>query len=98
MPLLEFTLDPDRHPHEFVYTNIVKNVTISLPEGVLENLRERARNDKKSLNQWLREVLSREAAEDDGWARAFLELSDELARNEGARIWSREEAYVERLR
>jgi hypothetical protein len=81
-----------------VYTDIVKNVTISLPEQVLEDLRERARAEKKSLNQWLRELLSKEVAHDDGWARSFLELSDELARDNGTRIWDREEAYAERLR
>jgi len=86
------------YPHDLVHTIFVKNVTISLPEAVLENLREQARREKKSLNQWLRELLSKEASEDDGWAQSFLTHSDELARNEGARIWNREDAYAERLR
>jgi len=81
-----------------VYTDFVKNVTISLPEAVLEKLRERARSEKKSLNQWLRELLSKETDQDDGWSRSFLELADELSRDEGTRVWNREDAYAERLR
>jgi hypothetical protein len=76
----------------------VKNVTISLPESVLENLRERARNERKSLNQWLRDLLSKEAEADDGWARTVLELSDEFSVDGGERVWNREEAYAERVR
>jgi len=81
-----------------VYTAFVKNVTISLPDGVLEQLRERARGEKKSLNQWLRELLSKEAETADDWAQSFLALSRELAQNEAPRTWNREEAYAERLR
>ena len=85
-------------PHEFVYTKFVKNVTISLPDGVLEKLRDRAAAEKKSLNQWLRELLSKETEEDDGWSRTLLELSDEISANQGPRVWNREDAYADRLR
>ncbi|MDR3688416.1 MAG: hypothetical protein P4L46_03485 [Fimbriimonas sp.] len=76
----------------------MKNVTISLPEGVLEKLRERASSERKSLNQWLRELLAKEVDADSGWSRSFLELADELARDGGPRTWNREDAYAERLR
>ena len=81
-----------------MYTSFVRNVTISLPDEVLEKLRERASAEKKSLNSWLRELLTKETDEDDGWARSFIALSNELSRNEGPRTWSREDAYGERIR
>jgi len=76
----------------------MKKVTISLPEAVLEQLGERARGENKPLNQWLRELLSKEVGHEDGWAHSFEALANGLARNEGALTWNREEIYSERLR
>jgi len=85
--------------HEFVYTNIVKNVTISLPEGVLEALRLRADSERMSLNAWLRELLSREVQQEStNWSDTFLELSGRLSKPAPEWTWSRDETYAERLR
>jgi hypothetical protein len=81
----------------------VRNVTISLPEATLEALREKAQANGKSLNAWLRELLSREVQADSGWADEVHRLSDRCAEmvreaNPEPWTWSREEIYEERLR
>jgi len=84
--------------HEFVYTCVVKNVTISLPEPVLEGLRARARAEQKSLNAWLRELLSKEVKQSSNWVEEFNRIADAATVTAPEWKWSREETYAERLR
>jgi hypothetical protein len=81
-----------------VYTEFVKNLTISLPEAVLESLREQARAERKSLNAWVRELLSREVQQDSKWAEELNRLSDEIAVHAPTWTWNREDTYAERIR
>ncbi len=85
------------YSHGFVYTWLVKNVTISLPDSVLEALRERASAERKSLNSWLRELLSREVQQGSNWADEFNRLADEIAVKAPEWKWNREDTYAERL-
>jgi hypothetical protein len=80
----------------------VKNLTISLPESTLEALREKAKSNGKSLNAWLRELLSREAIPDTSWLDAMRRSADSCANSvpdagRSAWTWNREEIYEERL-
>jgi hypothetical protein len=81
-----------------VYTYFVKNVTISLPESVLEALRERAAAERKSLNGWLRELLSKEAAQNSNWAEEFNRIAEEISVRTPDWKWSREDTYAKRIR
>ena len=76
-----------------MYTNIVKNVTISLPDEVLETLRDRARADKLSLNAWLRKLLTSEAAADENPAKQILAVAEEIAVYAPKWKWNRDEAH-----
>ncbi len=79
-----------------MYTEFVKNVTISLPESVLEKLRKKAKESNQSLNAWLREVLTQEV-EGDNWAEEYLKLSESTSTTREPWMWNREELYEERL-
>ncbi|MEZ0326586.1 MAG: ribbon-helix-helix protein, CopG family [Fimbriimonas sp.] len=80
----------------------MKNVTISLPDNVLEELRQEAKAEDKSLNAWLREVLSAHASRNTGWFDDLLATVDRVAAIEPAGqaepwTWNREDIYRERL-
>ena len=75
----------------------MKNVTISLPEEVLEALRDRARAQKMSLNAWLRDLLVLEANQTDP-SESFGTFADRVAESTKSYTWRREDAYEERLR
>jgi plasmid stability protein len=81
-----------------VYTMFVRNVTISLPDNVLEALRDRAKNEHKSLNAWLRDLLSKEIQETSPWAEEFNRIADEITVKAPEWKWNREDTYAERIR
>ncbi len=82
---------------KLVYTEFVKNVTISLPEDVLERLRDRAKEADKSLNAWLRDVLSREAGGGQEWFDNLMVTIDQISGPREPWTWNREDIYRERL-
>ncbi len=82
-----------------MYTEFVKNLTITLPEAVLEAVRERAKADRKSMNTWVRELVSREVYLDSRWTEELLRLVDKATVTAPPEWkWNREETYAERLR
>jgi plasmid stability protein len=86
---------------KFVYTLFVKNVTISLPDEVLDKLRQRARESEKSLNAWLRDLLTREVAPADQDWQEFRRIAKEIREEQANRLrpdwkWNREEIYEDR--
>ena len=87
----------DRTLHEAVYTVVVKNVTISLPESVWAALRDRAKDHQKSLNAFIGEVLVRETSGDAAWLRDFEAATEAHSVEAGNWTWSREDTYSDRL-
>jgi hypothetical protein len=81
---------------KFVYTKLVKNVTISLPEEVLEALRQKARDSNKSLNAWLRDFLTSKVEEPEDWFCEYRRVAGQVAAPAEPWTWSREETYEER--
>ncbi len=78
----------------------MRNVTISLPDTVIEALREKAKANGKSLNAWLRELLSREVEPDASWLEEITQISQMCAQSAKTGSnwkWHREEAHEERL-
>ena len=53
----------------FVYTNVVKNVTLTADEELIERARHVARSQHKTLNvafrEWLREYVAQDSASGD---------------------------------
>lgn len=78
-------------------TKLVKNVTISLPEAVWAALRDRAKEDRKSLNAFIGELLTRETSSDATWLRDFEAATE--AHSTYADEWkrSREDTYADRV-
>jgi hypothetical protein len=74
----------------FVYTEIVKNITLSADDSLIEQAREAARNQHTTLNaafrQWLEEFSGRERR-----AREFDALMERLKDYSVDRKFSREE-------
>jgi hypothetical protein len=79
---------------------MMKNVTLSIDDHVLDRARKLAAERGTSVNQMVRDFLSRETgSETEEQYRSRMRLV-ELARNSHRGMtgaWSREEAYAERL-
>jgi hypothetical protein len=73
-----------------VYTDFVKNVTLSAEEHLIERARLRAANEKRTLNAAFREWLQRYAGADTGPAE-FTELMRQLGHVKTTRRFSRDE-------
>jgi hypothetical protein len=71
----------------------VRNVTISLPDHVLDLLRERARNERMSLNAWLRHLLTEEVKNEGDWYAQHEKIADDIATACPSWSWNREEIY-----
>jgi hypothetical protein len=74
-----------------VYTQLVKNVTIALDDGLLSQTREFARAQGKSFNELVSEVLSRTVGDHAGSMAKFFEEADGLDLKLVGPIPSREE-------
>lgn len=83
--------------HYFVYTEFVRNVTISLPEAVWEALRDRAKDHRKSLNAFIGEILARETSGNAAWLRDFEAATESHAVTAQPWEWNREDTYANRL-
>ncbi len=76
----------------------MKNLTVSLPEAVLDRLRVLAAGRKLSVNRFVREVLSDVTKEpDQDWTREHEALLSEIGSRPRDGSWNREEIYKERL-
>ena len=77
----------------------MRNLTVSLPEGVLDRLRVLAAEKKLSVNRFVREVLSDVTAEpNQNWEAEHDALLKEIGSRTREGTWNREEVYAERLR
>ncbi|HEY3940778.1 MAG TPA: hypothetical protein VGL97_25345 [Bryobacteraceae bacterium] len=73
-----------------MYTEIVKNITLSADETLIERGRLRAAREKKTLNSAFREWLERYAGADGG-SKEYKELTKRFAHVKTTRSFSREE-------
>jgi hypothetical protein len=73
-----------------VYTELVKNVTLSADETLIERARLRAAKEKTTLNAAFREWLGRYASVDTG-REQYSELMETLAHVKTRRRFSRQE-------
>ena len=84
--------------HELAYTLIVRNLTVSLPDAILEALRAKARASGKSLNAWVGEVLQREAVVDSTWAEDLSRITAACAEQVRSDWkWNRQDLYENRV-
>jgi predicted transcriptional regulator len=73
-----------------VYTDAVKNITLSADEDLIERARQVAREQHKTLNEMFREWLAQVAGSSDA-AAEYRELMDSLGYVNAGRHFSREE-------
>ena len=75
---------------KLVYTRLVKNVTFSADEDLIEKARAIARVQRRTLNDAFREWLKQFAAS-DGDAQQFHELMERLKHINAGRRFTRDE-------
>lgn len=79
-----------------MYTDFVRNVTISLPEEVLEAHRQKAMEHKMSLNKWLRMQLAESVAiPSSSPTESILSVIREVGPAPKSWSWNRAELYDE---
>jgi plasmid stability protein len=74
----------------------MKNVTLSLPEGILRKARIRAARDGTSVNEVIRKHLEQYASEQDRLDKAIdriMELSEQYGKGRRLKKWTRDELY-----
>lgn len=77
---------------------IVKNLTISIPEALMDRLRLMAAAKKQSVNRFVGDVL-RQAVHEPGsdWGAAHVALFEEIQGLRSDGPWEREEIYRHRV-
>jgi hypothetical protein len=73
-----------------VYTEVVKNITLSAEEELIERARQRAAREKRTLNAAFRDWLQRYAGAETG-RHEYSELMGRLAHVRNSRHLSRDE-------
>ena len=76
-----------------MYTENVRNITISLDESTLERARRYAANNGIGLNELIRKLLNQALEpQQNAWLEEMFDLADQNGwRSDGP--WSREDAY-----
>lgn len=77
-----------------VYTNFVKNITISVDEELWANVREAAANERVSMNSFIRSVLSRTVKRSrDSTGVRLSTLAESMGPAANTWTWNRGEIY-----
>ena len=77
----------------------MRNLTVSLPEGVLDRLRVLAAERKLSVNKFVGEVLRSVTDEPNfDWQADHEALIKEIGARPRVGTWNREEIYADRFR
>jgi hypothetical protein len=72
----------------------VKNLTVSLPEAVIDRLKTMAAKQKMSVNRFVGEVLGEVTSGTTGdWRAAHSALYQEIKGLRSSQDWTREEIY-----
>ena len=76
----------------------MKNVTLSIPENLLEMSRDYAKRHGTSLNEFIRELLRRNVLNEmDGPIDRLLENSEKFAVTTKSWNWDRNEIYDRKI-
>lgn len=76
----------------------MKNLTISLPEGVLDRLRVAAAERKVSMNRFVGDLIRNATGVDESsWVENHRRLHREIGLKLREGTWNREEIYAERI-
>ena len=73
-----------------MYTEYVRNITLSAEEDLIERARLRAAHEKKTLNAAFREWLDRYAGRDNGKSRSMRNSCSRLAHVRSGRHFTRD--------
>lgn len=73
-----------------MYTGIVRNITLSAEEDLIERARLRAASERKTLNAVFREWLDRYAGRETG-GQEYAQLMKQLSHVQNSRRFSRDE-------
>jgi hypothetical protein len=73
-----------------VYTGVVRNITLSAEEDLIERARLRALREKTTLNAAFRDWLQRYAGRDTG-SQEYTQLMQSLSHVRSSRRFSRDE-------
>jgi hypothetical protein len=77
-----------------VYTDIVKNITISVDEELWANVREAAANERVSMNSFIRSVLARTVKRSgDSTGARLATLAESIGPATKTWTWNRDEIY-----
>ena len=82
--------------HVYTYTVYMKNITLSVDEGVLTAVRRYSAERNSSVNALVREYLGNVARDEDRARNALLrlrELSQQSQGRLGDKTWSREDLH-----
>ena len=74
----------------------MKNITLSVDEGVLERVRVIAANHKTTVNALVRNYLISLASREDRWAEAVAKMEQLAAQSNmvvGSRDWTRDDVH-----
>lgn len=73
----------------------MKNVTLSLPDDLLQLGREYAKTHHTSLNELIREVLKKTVAKPAGkdWLEECFKMMDKAKASSRGKKWKREDLY-----
>lgn len=75
----------------------MKNITLSLPDSLLEKLKDKAHEKKISLNKLARQVLEKEVENPDSWYEEYQKVKAEVGPAPKSWKWNRDELYEDML-
>jgi len=82
----------------FVYTNVVHNITISVDDELWKLVREAAAEDRISMNAFIRKALSRTVLKTEESAAArFANLAEAMTPSTVPWKWDRNEIYEDTI-
>ena len=81
-----------------MYTNFVKNITISVEDDLYRRIREAANSDSISMNVYIREALRRTVrSSSDSTGARLAALAEQIGPTPASWRWNRAEIYEDAL-
>ena len=82
--------------HSFTYTVVMKNITLSVDENVLAEVRRHAAEQNSSVNALVRDYLTNLAAQENRAKQARMRLRELSAKTQGRlgkKTWTRSDLH-----